>query len=74
MYLQSRAPSKEKETSEVAEPDSNTSPGPLLVDTTDQHRIHLFDLNCRICTGKIQPPGEHPRQEDTMMLVSTTTT
>ncbi|KAK3754572.1 hypothetical protein QZH41_017331 [Actinostola sp. cb2023] len=62
-----------KEKSEVAEPDSNTSPGPLLIDTTDQHRIHLFDLNCRICTGKMQPPGEPPRQEDMLMLVSTTT-
>ncbi|XP_031562388.1 PHD finger protein 3-like [Actinia tenebrosa] len=62
-----------KEKSEVTEADSNTSPGPLLVDTTDQHRIHLFDLNCRICTGKMQPPGEPPRQEDTLMLVSTST-
>ncbi|KXJ15576.1 PHD finger protein 3 [Exaiptasia diaphana] len=71
--LESRTPSKDKENSEVAEPDSNTSPGPLLIDTTDQHRIHLFDLNCRICTGKMQPPGEPPRQEDMLMLVSTTT-
>ena len=30
----------------------------LLIDTTDEHRAHLFDLNCKICTGKMAPPGE----------------
>ena len=29
----------------------------LLVDTTEEHRAHLFELNCKICTGKIAPPG-----------------
>eukprot|EP00795_Rhopilema_esculentum_P008690 gene8690-14709_t len=30
-------------------------------DTTEQHSTHLFDLNCKICTGKQQPAGEkHP--------------
>lgn len=24
----------------------------MLKDTTGQHRAHLFDLNCKICTGK----------------------
>lgn len=27
-------------------------------DTTEQHNSHLFDLNCKICTGKQQPVGE----------------
>jgi len=27
-------------------------------DTTEQHSSHLFDLNCKICTGKQQPEGE----------------
>lgn len=27
-------------------------------DTTDGHRSHLFDLNCKICTGKIAPPPD----------------
>lgn len=27
-------------------------------DTTDAHRSHLFDLNCKICTGKIAPPPD----------------
>ncbi|ESO99187.1 hypothetical protein LOTGIDRAFT_238832 [Lottia gigantea] len=30
----------------------------LIVDTTDKHRMHLFDLNCKICTGKQAPPSE----------------
>lgn len=24
----------------------------MLKDTTGQHRAHLFDLNCKICTGE----------------------
>ncbi|XP_038051591.1 death-inducer obliterator 1-like [Patiria miniata] len=30
----------------------------MLVDTTSQHRAHLFDLNCKICTGKMPAPRE----------------
>ncbi|XP_047145708.1 PHD finger protein 3 isoform X1 [Hydra vulgaris] len=30
----------------------------LLNDTTVEHNHHLFDANCKICTGKIAPPGE----------------
>ncbi|XP_076318836.1 uncharacterized protein LOC143229864 [Tachypleus tridentatus] len=30
----------------------------MLIDTTDQHRSHLFDLKCQICTGKVPPPKE----------------
>lgn len=26
--------------------------GLLVGDTTGQHKSHLFDLNCKICTGK----------------------
>ncbi|XP_076457207.1 uncharacterized protein LOC143291265 isoform X2 [Babylonia areolata] len=29
----------------------------VVADTTDQHRAHLFDLNCKICTGKVLPPA-----------------
>ncbi|MGH0160716.1 UNVERIFIED_CONTAM: hypothetical protein FKN15_062297 [Acipenser sinensis] len=25
-------------------------------DTTSQHKKHLFDLNCKICTGRMAPP------------------
>ncbi|XP_062422747.1 PHD finger protein 3 isoform X2 [Pungitius pungitius] len=27
-------------------------------DTTSQHKSHLFDLNCKICTGRMAPPVE----------------
>ncbi|KAF7667061.1 hypothetical protein LDENG_00080120 [Lucifuga dentata] len=27
-------------------------------DTTNQHRSHLFDLHCKICTGRMAPPVE----------------
>ncbi|XP_069091843.1 PHD finger protein 3 isoform X2 [Pleurodeles waltl] len=27
-------------------------------DTTNQHKDHLFDLNCKICTGRMAPPSE----------------
>ncbi|XP_067876245.1 PHD finger protein 3 isoform X2 [Heterodontus francisci] len=29
-------------------------------DTTCQHKKHLFDLNCKICTGRMAPPAEEP--------------
>ena len=32
----------------------------VIVDTTDQHRAHLFDLNCKICTGKQAPMTPEP--------------
>uniref|UniRef100_A0A8V0ZY22 Death-inducer obliterator 1 n=1 Tax=Gallus gallus TaxID=9031 RepID=A0A8V0ZY22_CHICK len=39
-------------------PKSNSAPSldvfsSMLKDTTSQHRAHLFDLNCKICTGQI---------------------
>ncbi|XP_069462293.1 PHD finger protein 3 isoform X2 [Ambystoma mexicanum] len=27
-------------------------------DTTSQHKRHLFDLNCKICTGRMAPPSD----------------
>ncbi|XP_039594646.1 PHD finger protein 3 isoform X1 [Polypterus senegalus] len=27
-------------------------------DTTSQHKKHLFDLNCKICTGRMAPPAD----------------
>ncbi|XP_071481401.1 uncharacterized protein [Diadema antillarum] len=39
-------------------PTSPPTPTTMLLDTTDQHKAHLFDLNCKICTGKIPAPRE----------------
>ncbi|XP_060707934.1 PHD finger protein 3 isoform X1 [Hemiscyllium ocellatum] len=30
----------------------------MTEDTTCQHKKHLFDLNCKICTGRMAPPTE----------------
>ena len=30
----------------------------MLQDSTAQHNNHLFDMNCKICTGKMAPPKE----------------
>lgn len=40
-----------------------------IVDTTEEHRAHLFDLNCKICTGKMAPPGEVVAKSPTMSNV-----
>ena len=37
-------------TSGSAMPDIFSS---MLKDTTAEHRAHLFDLNCKICTGNV---------------------
>ncbi|KAM9562497.1 PHD finger protein 3 isoform 1-T1 [Guaruba guarouba] len=47
------------EKSEEAEKDKdiNESASP---DTTSQHKNHLFDLNCKICIGRMAPPTDDP--------------
>lgn len=42
----------------VAEETSEEHVQVPVIDTTDQHRAHLFDLNCKVCTGKIVPGPE----------------
>ncbi|XP_054549884.1 death-inducer obliterator 1 [Talpa occidentalis] len=32
----------------------------MLTDTTGQHRAHLFDLNCKICTGQLPSSEDEP--------------
>ncbi|CAK6447258.1 unnamed protein product [Pipistrellus nathusii] len=32
----------------------------MLKDTTGQHRAHLFDLNCKICTGQVPSSEDEP--------------
>ena len=41
-----------------AETTSDISENILTNDTTKQHKNHLFDLNCKICTGKMAPPAD----------------
>nr|XP_004556031.1 PHD finger protein 3 isoform X2 [Maylandia zebra]XP_004556032.1 PHD finger protein 3 isoform X2 [Maylandia zebra] len=40
-------------TPEKKEENANTAK-----DTTSQHKSHLFDLHCKICTGRMAPPVE----------------
>ncbi|KAM6248722.1 death-inducer obliterator 1 isoform 1-T3 [Porphyrio hochstetteri] len=42
----------------------------MLKDTTSQHRAHLFDLNCKICTGQISASeDEVPKKMKTVTSV-----
>ncbi|XP_065502082.1 death-inducer obliterator 1 [Caloenas nicobarica] len=50
--------SDEQQESSRSAPNLNSAPSldvfsSMLKDTTSQHRAHLFDLNCKICTGQI---------------------
>ncbi|XP_015273362.1 PREDICTED: PHD finger protein 3 [Gekko japonicus] len=44
---------KMEETEKDKEVDESATP-----DTTSQHKHHLFDLNCKICTGRMAPPND----------------
>uniref|UniRef100_A0A670YND2 PHD finger protein 3 n=1 Tax=Pseudonaja textilis TaxID=8673 RepID=A0A670YND2_PSETE len=44
---------KVEETEKVKEADESSAS-----DTTNQHKNHLFDLNCKICTGRMAPPSD----------------
>lgn len=68
--IESDAPMKEQEAAmEIQEPTANKSMektegsekqkgevDSMSKDTTSQHRQHLFDLNCKICIGRMAPP------------------
>ncbi|XP_051008961.1 PHD finger protein 3 isoform X2 [Acomys russatus] len=38
-------------------------------DTTSQHRQHLFDLNCKICIGRMAPPVEDLSPKNVKVVV-----
>uniref|UniRef100_G3W6X4 Death-inducer obliterator 1 n=1 Tax=Sarcophilus harrisii TaxID=9305 RepID=G3W6X4_SARHA len=43
----------------------------MLKDTTSQHRAHLFDLNCKICTGQVPSSEDEPAPKKPKLSVST---
>ncbi|XP_030346281.1 PHD finger protein 3 isoform X1 [Strigops habroptila] len=47
------------EKSEEAEKDKEVNESSSS-DTTNQHKNHLFDLNCKICIGRMAPPTDDP--------------
>ncbi|XP_056147512.1 PHD finger protein 3 isoform X2 [Lampris incognitus] len=69
--IESQEPAKAPETVELEpapkvseeaaalQPIQQKSKGPKIEkDTTNQHKAHLFDLHCKICTGHMAPPVE----------------
>uniref|UniRef100_A0A3B3TTX8 Death-inducer obliterator 1-like n=1 Tax=Poecilia latipinna TaxID=48699 RepID=A0A3B3TTX8_9TELE len=43
----------------------------MLKDTTSEHKAHLFDLKCRICTGQMQAAeGEEPAKKKSKVSTS----
>ncbi|XP_052424745.1 death-inducer obliterator 1 isoform X2 [Carassius gibelio] len=40
----------------------------MLKDTTAEHRAHLFDLNCKICTGQKLADDEPPSKKNKMSV------
>ncbi len=43
---------KSAEVPEEKPPETKADSPKKSVDTTNLHKSHLFDLNCKICTGK----------------------
>uniref|UniRef100_A0A2K5EXG4 Death-inducer obliterator 1 n=1 Tax=Aotus nancymaae TaxID=37293 RepID=A0A2K5EXG4_AOTNA len=57
--------SEEQQESARAVPEKSAAPlldvfSSMLKDTTGQHRAHLFDLNCKICTGQVPSAEDEP--------------
>ncbi|XP_061487021.1 death-inducer obliterator 1 isoform X2 [Rhineura floridana] len=57
--------SDEQQEADRAAPEKSSTPildvfSSMLQDTTSQHRAHLFDLNCKICTGQISASDDEP--------------
>uniref|UniRef100_A0AAY5EJJ7 PHD finger protein 3 n=1 Tax=Electrophorus electricus TaxID=8005 RepID=A0AAY5EJJ7_ELEEL len=61
---------KTVEVSEEKPPDLKAESPKKVKDTTSLHKSHLFDLHCKICTGRMAPPVE----EATTKVVKVATT
>ncbi|XP_054857307.1 PHD finger protein 3 isoform X2 [Eublepharis macularius] len=57
MELQESVPVKVMEKMEDTEKDKEVDES-STPDTTSQHKHHLFDLNCKICIGRMAPPSD----------------
>uniref|UniRef100_H0X9W8 Death-inducer obliterator 1 n=1 Tax=Otolemur garnettii TaxID=30611 RepID=H0X9W8_OTOGA len=68
--------SDEQQESVRAVPEKSAAPlldvfSSMLKDTTSQHRAHLFDLNCKICTGQVPSSEDEPAPKKQKLSVST---
>ncbi|XP_067243062.1 PHD finger protein 3 isoform X3 [Chanodichthys erythropterus] len=61
---------KAAEVPEEKPPETKADSPKKSIDTTNLHKSHLFDLNCKICTGRMAPPTE----EATTKVVKVATT
>lgn len=66
---------QEQQESVRAVPEKSAAPlldvfSSMLKDTTGQHRAHLFDLNCKICTGEPSRHGPLERRVPFLLLKS----
>uniref|UniRef100_A0A8C4NEM5 Death-inducer obliterator 1 n=1 Tax=Eptatretus burgeri TaxID=7764 RepID=A0A8C4NEM5_EPTBU len=64
----------DREDSEARNPDAPDDDGVIAIDTTEKHKQHLFDSNCKICTGKIAPPTDEPATKKVRVATTVTTT
>ncbi|XP_017658174.1 PHD finger protein 3 isoform X2 [Nannospalax galili] len=84
--IESDAPMKEQEAAmETQEPSAGKSlekpegsekqkeeVDSMSKDTTNQHRQHLFDLNCKICIGRMAPPVDDLSPKKVKVVVGVT--
>lgn len=84
--IESDAPMKEQEAAmEIQEPSTSKSVeksegsekqkeeiDSMSKDTTSQHRQHLFDLNCKICIGRMAPPVDDLSPKNVKVVVGVT--
>ncbi|XP_067278586.1 PHD finger protein 3 isoform X2 [Pseudorasbora parva] len=61
---------KAVEVPEEKPPETKADSPKKSIDTTNLHKSHLFDLNCKICTGRMAPPTEEAATK--VVKVSTT--
>ncbi|XP_025057533.1 death-inducer obliterator 1 isoform X4 [Alligator sinensis] len=69
--------SDEQQESSRAAMDQNSAPcldvfSSMLKDTTSQHRAHLFDLNCKICTGQISASDDEQAPKKSKLSATST--
>ncbi|XP_028916420.1 PHD finger protein 3 isoform X1 [Ornithorhynchus anatinus] len=68
MEIQEPTAIKSMEKAEEFEKEKEESDS-LSKDTTSQHKKHLFDLNCKICIGRMAPPADDLTQKKVKVAV-----
>ncbi|KAI2643884.1 Death-inducer obliterator 1 [Labeo rohita] len=71
--IQATSPSEEKSSLKQTQEKETRLDAPdvvssMLKDTTAEHKRHLFDLNCRICTGQLSTDGDPETKKPKMKV------